>query len=92
MATRRTTFGKQERERAKKAKAAAKRDRRLEANEETASPDDGEGPPPVQHDKESIAELFAAIDQLHRRFEAQEIEHREFEKQKVELLAKLPID
>lgn len=91
MATRRTTFGKQERERAKKAKAAAKRDRRLEANGEAAG-DESEEQPPVQHDKETVAELFAAIDQLHRRFEAHEIEHREFEKQKVELLAQLPID
>ena len=92
MATRRTTFGKQERERAKKAKAAAKRDRRLEANEEAAGSDDGGEQPPHELDKESVAELFAAIDQLHRRFEAHEIEHKEFEKQKVELLARLPID
>lgn len=92
MATRRTTFGKQERERAKKAKAAAKRDRRLEATAEAAGPNDGDGQPPVQHDKESVAALFAAIDQLHRRFDAHEIEHKDFEKQKVELLARLPID
>ena len=92
MATRRTTFGKQERERAKKAKAAAKRDRRLEASAESASQDDGGEQPPPEQDKESIAELFAAIDQLHRRFEAHEIEHKEFEKQKVDLLARLPID
>ena len=92
MATRRTTFGKQERERAKKAKAAAKRDRRLEANGDAAGPSDAVEQPPVQHDKESVAELFAAIDQLHRRFEAREIEHNDFEKQKVELLARLPID
>ena len=91
MATRRTTFGKQERERAKKAKAAAKRDRRLEAGE-AAGQDDGDAPAPLQQSKESVAELFAAIDQLHRRFEAHEIEHKEFEKQKVELLARLPID
>ena len=92
MATRRTTFGKQERERAKKAKAAAKRDRRLEASAEATGPDDGTAPPAPEQDKESIAELFAAIDQLHRRFEAHEIEHKEFEKQKVDLLARLPID
>lgn len=92
MGTRRTTFGKQERERAKKAKAAAKRERRLEGNGDAAGPDDGGEAPPVAPDKESVAELFAAIEQLHRRFEAHEIEHRDFEKQKVELLAKLPID
>lgn len=92
MATRRTTFGKQERERAKRAKAAAKRDRRLKAQEDVADPDDSGEQPPPQHDKETVAELFAAIDRLHQRFDAHEIEHAEFEKQKVELLAQLPID
>ena len=93
MATQRTSFTKLQRDRAKKAKAAAKRERRLEraAEARTASDDDtttstdAEGPI-------SAAELLHEIEVTHQRFEAKLMTYEEFEEKKAELLARLPID
>ena len=94
MATQRTSFTKLQRDRAKKAKAAAKRERRLERSAEarTASEEnDGvEGTPaegPI-----SAAELLHEIEVTHQRFEAKLMSYEEFEEKKAELLARLPID
>jgi hypothetical protein len=93
MATQRTSFTKLQRDRAKKAKAAAKRERRLEraaeariASDETGDVDtSGEGPI-------SAAELLHEIEVTHQRFEAKLMTYEEFEEKKAELLARLPID
>ena len=93
MATQRTSFTKLQRDRAKKAKAAAKRERRLEraaeARENAASDSDDtsseEGPI-------SAAELLHEIEVTHQRFEAKLMTYEEFEEKKAELLARLPID
>ena len=92
MATQRTSFTKLQRDRAKKAKAAAKREKRLEraAEARTASDNDdaetsGEGPI-------SAAELLHEIEVTHQRFEAKLMTFEEFEEKKAELLARLPID
>jgi hypothetical protein len=93
MATQRTSFTKLQRDRAKKAKAAAKRERRLERAAEARSghadvPEDGtplEGPI-------SAADLLQEIEDTHQRFEAKLITYEEFEEKKAELLARLPID
>ena len=94
MATQRTSFTKLQRDRAKKAKAAAKRERRLEraaeAKENAAVDDEsdtstGEGPI-------SAAELLHEIEVTHQRFEAKLMTYEEFEEKKAELLARLPID
>ena len=91
MATQRTSFTKLQRDRAKKAKAAAKREKRLEraAEARTASDDvteaSGEGPI-------SAAELLHEIEVTHQRFEAKLMTYEEFEEKKAELLARLPID
>ena len=93
MATQRTSFTKLQRDRAKKAKAAAKRERRLEraaeAKENAAAEDDdtssAEGPI-------SAAELLHEIEVTHQRFEAKLMTYEEFEEKKAELLARLPID
>jgi hypothetical protein len=92
MVTQRTTFEKLQRDRAKKAKAAAKRERRLERKAEAAQgkpeealPDDGLG-------QLSAAELLAQIELTHQRFEAGTIDQDEFEAKKAELFARLPID
>ena len=93
MATQRTSFTKLQRDRAKKAKAAAKRERRLERAAEARNgtgTDDGfeasaEGPI-------SAAELLHEIEVTHQRFEAKLISYEEFEEKKAELLARLPID
>ncbi len=90
MGTRRTTFDKLQRERAKKAKAAAKRENRLnkpEIDEEAA---------PIELGAEyTTAELLDRIEAVHQRFEAKTISFEEFEEQKTELferLAALPMD
>jgi hypothetical protein len=87
MATRRTSFGKLQRDRAKQANQAAKRERRLErAN---AEPDAVEIP---EEGELSPAQLLDLIEQIHRQFEANEIDFEEFEEKKLELMARLPVD
>jgi hypothetical protein len=95
MATQRTSFSKLQRDRAKKAKAAAKRERRLErAAEARTGTDDvetggeeetGEGPI-------SAAELLHEIEVTHQRYEAKLMTFEEFEEKKAELLSRLPVD
>ena len=87
MATRRTSFGKLQRDRAKQANAAAKRERRQErstAEEEVAViPEEGEL---------SAAQLLVLIEQIHKQFDDKVIDFEEFEEKKAELMARLPID
>ena len=40
----------------------------------------------------SAADLLILIEQIHKQFDAEEIDFEEFEERKVELLARLPID
>jgi hypothetical protein len=89
MASRRTTFDKLQRERAKKAKAAAKRERRLEKSAD----ENGDGDVAVSSD--DPAELLEEIAAVHARFEAKMIDFEEFEEQKTALferLAALPVE
>jgi hypothetical protein len=89
MATRRTSFGKLQRDRAKQANAAAKRERRQERAaasdtvEEVSIPTEGELSP---------AELIGLIEQIHQQFEDKVIDFETFEEKKAELLARLPVD
>jgi hypothetical protein len=93
MATQRTSFTKLQRDRAKKAKAAAKRERRLERSAEARTASDetsvdethAEGPI-------SASELLHEIEVTHQRFEAKLMSYEEFEEKKAELLSRLPID
>ena len=89
MATQRTTYGKRERDRAKQAKAAAKRERRQDRSTSPATT------PEVSFagtEELTPAQLFAEIEEVHRAFAAEEISHEDFEEKKAELLARLPID
>ena len=87
MATRRTSFGKLQRDRAKQATAAAKRERRQDrspAEDEVAViPEEGEL---------SAAQLLVLIEQIHKQFDDKVIDFEEFEEKKAELMARLPID
>jgi hypothetical protein len=88
VATQRTTFEKMQRERAKKAKASAKRERRLEKSAESDEND-------VAVSTDNAADLLSRIERLHAQFEAKQISFEEFEEQKLELyerLAALPIE
>jgi hypothetical protein len=89
MAAQRTSFAKLQRDRAKKAKAAQKRERRQSGatDEVTETPtvvdDGGELSAPV---------LLGLIEEIHRQFDAKEITFEEFEEKKIDLLSRLPID
>ena len=92
MGVQRTSFGKLQRDRAKKAKQEAKRERRAmnasaeaeEADLDTLLGDEGK--------ELSAAELLEAIERIHKQFENEEISFEEFEELKVELFARLPVD
>jgi hypothetical protein len=85
----RTTFSKLQRDRAKKAKAALKRERRQErgaaatAEPELAIREEGEL---------SAAELLQLVESIHRSYEAKQISYEEYEEKKADLLSRLPVD
>jgi len=95
MGASRTSFEKLQRDRAKKAKAAAKREKRLDKT--PTEPEDGEGAleqlstftegqeiPPDQ--------LLKMVAELHQQFEDEKITFEEFEDRKMELFALLSVD
>jgi hypothetical protein len=89
MASRRTTYDKLQRERAKKAKAAMKRERRFDRGQ---GGDENE-PAVVSNDTQD--DLLSQLTIANARFEREEIDFEEFEEIKTELLerlAALPID
>ena len=91
MSAQRTSFGKLERDRNKKARAAAKRERRQgRASESDAAPEDsGSVANSSRADSAEVLEHLAAI---HERFEEGAISYEELEERKAELLARLEID
>lgn len=95
MGVQRTSFEKLQRDRAKKAKQAAKRERRLERNAAPADTVDSEEVERLlgDEDKElSAAELLELIEKIHQQFENEDITFEEFEERKLDLFARLPID
>ncbi|MEI7886862.1 MAG: hypothetical protein WCJ04_05660 [Actinomycetes bacterium] len=97
MGASRTSFEKLQRDRAKKAKAAAKRDKRLDKSPEDALTRDedeemielstfaeGDEIPPDQ--------LLKMVADLHQQFEDEEITFEDFEDRKTELFALLSVD
>jgi hypothetical protein len=89
MGAQRTSFAKLQRDRAKKAKAAQKREKRQ------AGPSEDIDPTPTIVDEGgelSAAALLQLIEEIHRQFDAKEITFEEFEEKKIDLLARLPID
>lgn len=92
MGASRTSFAKLQRDRAKKAKAQAKRERRLSGDE--AMPDDEtvDGFELPEGEEELTAEeLLALVEQLHADFEAKRIDFEEFEERKTELFARISV-
>ena len=104
MGSNRTTFEKQQRDRAKKAKAAAKRDRRQGGTGEPdpgyrpstapASPGPASAPLSVASIKGELTaeKLLVLVESLHKRFENDEISFEEFEAEKAELFSLLSVD
>jgi len=77
-----------DRERSKKAKAAAKRERRVERGDEVDALEElpaGEG-------ELAPDELLRMVEQIQRRFDAEEIDFEEYEERKSALLARIKID
>ncbi len=92
MAAQRTSFEKLQRDRAKKAKAAAKREKRLDkgGDEDEALE---ELPPLGEPGVElSAGELLQRVEDLHRRFEDKKISFEDFEEQKADLMARISVD
>jgi hypothetical protein len=88
MATRRTTFDKLQRERAKKAKAAAKRERRQEKGENEAGDDLLDL---GAEENLTPGELLQRIESVHERYAAGQLSFEDFEEQKTELLTRLSL-
>ena len=83
MAARGTTFAKQERDRAKKAKAAMKRERR-----EARGSDTDEAPIPTTAGEGDVApeELLRLVKELHEAYADERISLEDFEERKQELI------
>ena len=93
MAGQRTTFNKLQRERAKKAKAAAKRERRQDRVSGVDPREPGGDTVTLAADEElSAPRLLELIEAIHKQFEAGTLSYEEFEEKKTELLARLPVD
>ncbi len=93
MGVQRTSFEKLQRDRAKKAKAAAKRERRLDRSTSevgtetvTLEPLGADGP------ELTAAELLGKIELIHRQFDDGDLTFEDFEVLKADLLSRLPID
>ena len=91
MGTGRSTFSKLQRDRDKKAKAAAKRERRLDRSGTTEEPA-GRDANAVEHDAEPAGRVLAQIEEVHRQYDAHQIGQEEFEERKAALLGQLRID
>ncbi|MBU6215141.1 MAG: hypothetical protein KGR17_00935 [Acidobacteria bacterium] len=91
MGASRTSFAKLQRDRAKKAKAQAKRERRLDRDGEL--PEDGDEVFELPEGEEELTaeELLVLVEQLHADFEAKRIDFEEFEERKTELFARISV-
>lgn len=94
MGASRTSFAKLQRDRAKKAKAAAKRERRLDRDDEVVD-DDAEEVVTGALDADaelSADQLLRMVEELHADFEAKRIDFDTFEERKTELFARITVD
>lgn len=95
MAARRTTFDKIQRERAKKAKAAAKRERRQARGDDAEVAVGATGTAVQDGGNLTAPQLLERIEDLHRRYAAGGLDLDTFEEQRAELyeqLSLLPMD
>jgi hypothetical protein len=98
MGANRTTFEKLQRDRAKKAKAAAKRERRMgltppqERAPETTPAVESDWDAGSTEEPLSADELLTLVEQLHAQYEAKTISFEEFEERKIDLMARVSVD
>ena len=89
MATGRSSFAKRQRDMAKKAKAAAKRERKLEDDVEVEDDDEiveDTGP------KLSNDEIMGKVADLHRRYDDGQMDLDSFDDERANLMAQISID
>ena len=91
MGAQRTTFDKLQRDRAKKAKQAAKRERRQEKAADNGEETDDIALPTGEGTL-TAAELMQQVEAITRRLEAGTISLEDFEDAKADLMERLPID
>ncbi|MEO7555541.1 MAG: hypothetical protein ABIV94_02915 [Acidimicrobiales bacterium] len=92
MASRGTTFAKQDRDRAKKAKAAAKREKSQNRQAEEADDDAPTEAPDVSGEGDvSPEELLRLVEELHKAFADERISFEDFEERKTELMARISV-
>jgi hypothetical protein len=91
MATRRTSFEKLQRDRDKKARAAAKHERRAERRAEAEAASE-EAPPVPEGGELSAAQLLAEVERIHKQFDDEEIDFETFEELKSDLLSRIPVE
>jgi hypothetical protein len=90
MATRRTSFAKLQRDRDKKARAAAKQERRQERQSEAETAEETEAP--SAEGELSAAQLLVEVERLHKEFDDKKIDFETFEERKADLLSRIPVD
>ena len=88
MATRRTTSDKRQRERAKQAKAAAKRERRQDRSTDAVETTDADAP---TDEDLTTEQLVARIEALHADYDAGNVTFEDFDEQKSDLLDRIAL-
>ncbi len=90
MATGRSSFAKRQRDMAKKAKAQAKRERRLEGD--VSAPEDGEVEETTTGPTLSNEELMEQVADLHRRYDDGQMDLDTFDEARAALMAQISVD
>lgn len=93
MATGRSSFAKRQRDMAKKAKAQAKRARRLERGDEEGGDDEVDEEAPVDTGPQlSNNEVMEKVADLHRRYDDGQMDLDTFDEEKTLLMAQISVD
>ena len=96
MATGRSSFAKRQRDMAKKARAEAKRQKRLGRGElydlEHGRQGDDDGDAPSQAPTLSNDEVMAKVKDLHRRYDDGQLDLETFDEQRASLMAQISVD
>ncbi|MEJ7584700.1 MAG: hypothetical protein WKF43_11590 [Acidimicrobiales bacterium] len=92
MSANRSSFEKLQRDRAKKAKQALKREKKLDRSTDVEVDDEAAISVSDFGEELSAADLLKLVETLHQQFDNGTISFEEFEDQKTELFARLPVD
>ena len=92
MATGRSSFAKRQRDMAKKAKAQAKREKRLEKGAETDDDDLDDDEIVDDGPKLSNEQVMAKIEDLHRRYDDGQMDLDTFDEERSALMAQISVD